>query len=53
MFWKNYKTIIPAVLGIIPVVSNALGFQISPQIAADITGIALFFVGLMAKDFDK
>ena len=53
MFWKNYKTIIPAVLGIVPVISGALGFQLPPQIAADITGIALFFVGLMAKDFDK
>jgi hypothetical protein len=53
MFWKNYKTIIPAILGIVPVVSNALGFPITAQISADITGLALFFIGLMAKDFDK
>lgn len=53
MFWKNYKTILPAVLGIIPVVSNALGFPIPAHITADITGLALFFIGIMAKDFDK
>ena len=53
MFWKNYKTILTAILGIVPVVSNALGFQITPALEADILGIALFFVGLMAKDFDK
>lgn len=53
MFWKNYKTIIPAILGIVPVISNALGFPISAQISTDIAGISLFFIGIMAKDFDK
>ncbi len=53
MFWKNYKTMIPAILGILPVISSSLGFPISAQISADITGIALFFIGMLAKDFDK
>ena len=53
MFWKNYKTIIPAILGTVPVISNALGFNIPVQISTDITGIALFFIGMLAKDFNK
>ena len=53
MFWKNYKTMLPAILGIIPVVSNALGFPISAAITADITGISLFLIGMLAKDFNN
>ena len=53
MFWKNYKTIIPAILGLIPILSSNLGYPIPLSVSTDIIGIAIFFVGLMAKDFDK
>ena len=53
MFWKNYKTIIGAVVGIIPIVANGLGFQLPANVALDFAGIAIFIVGLMAKDFNK
>ena len=53
MFWKNYKTIIGAVIGIIPIVSNSLGFHIPENVALDFTGFAVFIVGILAKDFNK
>ncbi len=53
MFWKSYKTIIPAVVGIIPIIANTLGFHIPANIVIDIEGIAVFFIGSLAKDFDK
>ena len=53
MFWKNYKTMIPAIIGIIPVFTNAAGIHIPENVIIDIEGAALFFVGLLAKDFDK
>jgi hypothetical protein len=53
MFWKNYKTIIGAIIGIIPIVSDNLGFHIPTNVAMDFTGLAIFIIGMIAKDFDK
>ena len=53
MFWKNYKTIIGAVVGITPIVLSSFGFQLPVNIALDFSGLAVFIVGLMAKDFNK
>lgn len=53
MFWKNYKTIIGAVIGIIPIVAEGFGFHITTAVAVDFAGVAVFVVGIMAKDFNK
>lgn len=53
MFYKNYKTIIGAVVGIIPILSESFGFHIPSQVALDISGVAIFIVGIMAKDFNE
>ena len=53
MFWKSYKTIIPAIVGIIPIIANTVGIHIPTDIVIDIEAIAIFFIGLLAKDFDK
>jgi uncharacterized membrane protein len=53
MFWKNYKTIIGAVVGITPVILNSFGITLPSNVALDFAGVAIFIVGLMAKDFNK
>ena len=53
MFWKNYKTIIGAIVGIIPILASSFGFQLPTHIVLDFAGIAIFIIGLMAKDFNK
>ena len=53
MFWKNYKTIIGAVVGIAPIILTNFGVQIPTNVVLDFAGAAIFIVGLMAKDFDK
>ena len=53
MFWKNYKTIIGAVVGVVPIVLSNFGIQLPTNVALDFAGMAIFIVGLMAKDFNK
>ena len=53
MFFKNYKTIIGAVVGIVPIILTNFGIQLPTNIALDFSGIAIFIVGIMAKDFNK
>lgn len=53
MFWKNYKTIIGAVVGITPIVLTNFGFKLPVNVAMDFAGVAIFIVGMMAKDFNK
>ena len=53
MFWKSYKTIIPAIVGIIPIIANTFGIHIPTNIIVDIEAIVIFSIGLLAKDFDK
>ncbi len=52
-FFKNYKTILGALIGTIPIVANAFGFSIPTSVAVDFAGVAVFVVGIMAKDFNK
>lgn len=53
IFFKNYKTIIGAVVGIIPIIADNFGFHIPTHIALDFAGVAIFIIGIMAKDFNK
>ena len=53
MFWKNYKTLIGAVVGITPILASSFGFKLPVNIALDFSAVAIFIVGLMAKDFNK
>ena len=52
-FFKNYKTILGAIVGIIPIVANGFGFKIPTSVALDFAGVAIFIVGMMAKDFNN
>ena len=52
-FFKNYKTMLGALVGIVPIIANGFGFKIPTGVALDFAGVAIFIVGLMAKDFNK
>ena len=52
-FFKNYKTILGAMIGIIPIVASSFGFKIPTAVAVDFAGVAIFIVGMMAKDFNN
>ena len=52
-FFKNYKTILGALVGIVPIVANGFGFKIPTSVAVDFAGVAVFVVGIIAKDFNK
>ena len=52
-FFKNYKTILGALIGIIPIIASDFGFTIPTSVAVDFAGVAVFIVGIMAKDFNK
>ena len=52
MFFKNYKTIIGAVVGITPVILTSFGVNLPTSVIVDISGLAIFFIGIMAKDFN-
>ena len=53
MFWKNYKTIIGAVVGVVPIILTNFGVKIPTNVVLDFAGAAIFIVGIMAKDFNK